>query len=162
MRQESGFDPAARSYAGARGLMQLMPATAGFVARKRFRGSRRNRLFDPSLNLELGQRYVAYLLSKEQIAGNLFRLTTAYNGGPGNLMRWERKMNDKSDPLMFIESLPSRETRLFVERVLTNFWIYRARLGQPAPSLDAVAAGAWPGYDALDGSSPEIARRDAN
>ena len=56
MRQESAFNPRAKSVDGARGLMQLMPATAGFVARQRFRGSRRNRLFDPALNLELGQR----------------------------------------------------------------------------------------------------------
>ena len=56
--------------------------------------------------------------------------------------------------------MPARETRLFIERVLTNFWIYRARLGQPAPSLDATAAGDWPGYAALDGTSQEIARRE--
>ena len=74
----------------------------------------------------------------------------AYNGGPGNLNKWRRKSDYQGDPLLFIESIPSRETRAFVERVLTNLWIYRFRLGQPAPSLDAIAAGAWPRYQAFD------------
>ncbi len=160
MRQESAFNPMAKSGDGARGLMQLMPATAGFMARKRFRGRGRNALFDPGLNMDLGQRYIAHLLSNDVVQGDLFRLTTAYNGGPGNLQKWQRKMNYAGDPLLFIESLPSRETRLFIERVLTNFWIYRARLGQPAPSLDATAAGDWPSYAALDGASREVARRE--
>ena len=95
----------------------------------------------------------------DAVQGDLFRLTTAYNGGPGNLAKWERKIEVADDPLLFIESLPSRETRVFIERVLTNFWIYRARLGQPAPSLDAAASGTWPGYAALDGQSQEFARR---
>lgn len=51
---------------------------------------------------------------------------------------------------MFIESIPSRETRIFIERVMTNFWIYRSRVGQPSPSLDTLVAGDWPLYDALD------------
>jgi soluble lytic murein transglycosylase-like protein len=162
MRQESAFNPKAKSRDGARGLMQLLPSTAGFVARnyRRFRGDRRNQLFDPALNMDLGQRYVVHLLSNERVGGDLFRLTTAYNGGPGNLMKWQRRMDFDNDPLLFIESLPARETRLFIERVLTNFWIYRARLGQPVPSLDATAAGDWPGYAALDGASQEIARRE--
>jgi soluble lytic murein transglycosylase-like protein len=162
MRQESAFNPRAKSRDGARGLMQLLPSTAGFVARnyRRFRGHKRNELFEPSLNMDLGQRYVTHLLSNEQVGGDLFRVTTAYNGGPGNLMKWERRMKFDDDPLLFIESLPARETRLFIERVLTNFWIYRARLGQPAPSLDATAAGDWPGYAALDGASQEIAYRE--
>src|SRR3546814_11560883 len=54
----------------------------------------------------------------------------------------------RSDPLLFIESIPARETRVYVERVLTNLWIYRHRLGQPTPGLDAVAAGEWPRYTA--------------
>jgi hypothetical protein len=66
-------------------------------------------------------------------------------------------MDYRGDPLMFIESLPSRETRLFVERVLANLWIYRARLGQPAPSLDGIASGDWPLYVALDNKTQELA-----
>ena len=85
----------------------------------------------------------------------MFRLTTAYNAGPGNLRNWERKINYGNDPFLFIESLPSRETRLFIERVLTNLWLYRDRLGQPSPSLDDVVAGTWPGYRQLDGNVGE-------
>ncbi|MEM7222043.1 MAG: lytic transglycosylase domain-containing protein [Pseudomonadota bacterium] len=159
MRQESAFNPKAKSPDGARGLMQLMPATASYIGDRRYRGKTRDQLFDPGLNLELSQRYLSYLMNYDSVQGNLFRLTTAYNGGPGNLAKWERKIEVADDPLLFIESLPSRETRVFIERVLTNFWIYRARLGQPAPSLDAAASGTWPGYAALDGQSQEFARR---
>src|SRR3546814_9030775 len=74
---------------------------------------------------------VAYLLVHERVQGDLFRLTTAYNGGPGNLGKWERAIQADGDPLLFIEALPSKETRLFIERVLTNLWIYRHRLGPP-------------------------------
>ncbi|MEL0110223.1 MAG: hypothetical protein VW835_00685, partial [Rickettsiales bacterium] len=81
----------------------------------------------------------------------------AYNGGPGNLKKWRRNSEYQNDPLLFIESIPSRETRVFVERVLTNLWIYRFRLGQPAPSLDAVAAGTWPRYSRLDSTQNKVA-----
>lgn len=154
VRQESAFNERAKSPAGARGLMQLMPRTASFVARQRsLRGRKKDTLFDPELNLSLGQRYIGQLMSDRSIANNLFRLTTAYNAGPGNLRNWERKMKYGRDPLLFIESLPSRETRLFIERVLTNLWIYRDRLGQPSPSKDDVVSGAWPGYRQLDGNA---------
>jgi soluble lytic murein transglycosylase-like protein len=107
--------------------------------------------------LDLGQRYIAHLLSNPVVQGDLFRLTTAYNGGPGNLNKWQRNMDYQNDPLLFIESLPSRETRLFIERVLTNLWIYRMRLGQRVPSLDEIAAGDWPRYVALDNEPQNLA-----
>jgi len=152
IRQESGFNPKAKSYAGARGLMQLMPGTASFVARNRKyrRGAGRKSLLKPELNLELGQKYMELLLKEADINGDLFMLATAWNGGPGNLRKWRRTIDHLDDALFFIESLPSRETRIFIERVLTNLWIYRDRLGQPAPSLDALAVGSWPVYAALD------------
>lgn len=163
IRQESGFNPAAKSPDGARGLMQLMPSTASFIARdRRYRRSKRNELYDPATNLELGQRYLNHLLENALVQGDLARLTTAYNGGPGNLNKWQRKMAFGDDPLMFIESLPSRETRLFIERVLANFWIYRARLGQPTPSLDGIASGDWPYYVPLDVLTPELASNAPN
>ncbi len=152
VRQESAFNERAQSRAGARGLMQLMPRTASYVAGQRsLRGRKKDTLFNPELNLSLGQRYIGQLVSDRSIPDDLFRLTTAYNAGPGNLRRWERKIKYSGDPLLFIESLPSRETRLFIERVLTNLWIYRDRLGQPSPSLDDVVSGTWPGYRQLDG-----------
>lgn len=156
VRQESRFNPKAKSGAGARGLMQLMPRTAGFVARdRRYRWSKRSALFDPEHNLALGQRYIQILLKDKKINNDLFLMAAAWNGGPGNLNKWRRKGDDLNDALFFIESLPSRETRIFIERVLTNLWVYRNRLGQPTPSLDAVAAGEWPSYQAL-GQEPQV------
>lgn len=154
MRQESGFNSRAKSRSGARGLMQLMPATARFISGNRhYRGRGRNRLYDPELNISLGQKYIQYLLNHQAISGDVILATAAYNGGPGNLMKWQRRLGRGNDPLMFIESIPSRETRIFVERVLANFWIYRHRLGQAAPSLDALASGDWPAYVKLDNLS---------
>ena len=151
MRQESAFNTRAKSHAGARGLMQLMPSTAGYMAQKRFRGWRRNKLYDPSLNLRLGQKYLRYLLQHETVKGNVLFMAAAYNGGPGNLAKWQRKIFKRTqDTLMFIESIPSRETRDFVERVLSNFWIYRDRFGQNSPTLDAIAQGQIPVYTSID------------
>ena len=150
MRQESQFKTNAKSPAGARGLMQLMPATAGFMAGKRIRGAARDKLFEPQYNIELGQRYVRHLIATPNIGSNLFLITAAYNGGPGNLNKWQKRMDYQEDPLLFIESLPARETRTFVERVLTNIWIYRYRLGQQTPSLVSILEGDWPQYIALD------------
>ena len=81
-------------------------------------------------------------------------LAVAYNGGPGNLRKWRAKIDDGGDPLLFIETIPSRETRNFVERVLANFWIYRMRLGQATPSLDLVAGGSWSPYVSFDDGEP--------
>lgn len=152
MRQESAFNTRARSPMGATGLMQLMPATASFMAEgERFRGSNRDRLLEPETNISLGQRYIRHLLADPSVANNLIMLSVAYNGGPGNLAKWVKKSGNEDDPLLFIESLPSRETRIFVERVMANLWIYRMRLGQSNDSLASLAGGAWPMYAALDG-----------
>jgi soluble lytic murein transglycosylase-like protein len=159
IRQESAYNPDAISGDGARGLMQIMPRTASYVSQgSRYHGSRRDELFEPGLNLSLGQRYLDYLLNYRGIDGDLFRLTTAYNGGPGNLNKWEQHIQAGDDPLLFIESLPSRETRTFIERVLANLWIYRRRLNQPSPSLDLIAAGDRPIYTSLDINGPEVAQ----
>jgi len=158
IRQESQFNPWAKSSAGARGLMQLMPRTAWAVARGTSYRGRRQHLFDPELNMALGERYLARLLKNAGVAGNLLLLAAAYNGGPGNLSRWKRQAVYRGDPLLFIESIPSRETRNFVERVLANLWVYRHQLGQPTPSLEALANGAWPTYDSLDGRIAPVAQ----
>lgn len=150
VRQESRFRPRARSKAGARGLMQLMPATAGYIAGRRFSGDEREKLYDPAYNLELGQKYLNYLMADKISGDNLFSMAAAYNGGPGNLQKWMAKVDYQDDPLLFIESLPSRETRLFIEHVMSNLWIYRSRMGQKTPSMDALLAGSWPGYVGLD------------
>ncbi len=138
-RQESSFNPKAKSPCGAIGLMQLMPRTA--------RSMGAGKLTDPQVNLELGQRYVHRLLDDETVKGNLLFLAASYNSGPGNVARWLQNVNHNGDALLFMESIPVHETRAFVERVMTNFWAYRNRLGQTSPSLDAIAAGDWPLYD---------------
>ncbi|MEE8444128.1 MAG: lytic transglycosylase domain-containing protein [Alphaproteobacteria bacterium] len=162
MRQESAFNTRAHSRAGARGLMQLMPGTASYIAKKRFRGRGRQRLYDPVLNVTLGQKYLRYLLAHDTVQGNMFHLAAAYNGGPGNLAKWRRRVGRLSrDPLLFIESLPSRETRNFIERVLANLWLYRERFNQAAPSLDALAAGRAPFYKSLDRAQVAKTTRNA-
>ncbi|MBI4030772.1 MAG: lytic transglycosylase domain-containing protein [Proteobacteria bacterium] len=156
IRQESRFDPMAESRSGAAGLMQLMPATASFVSGSRqYKDAEgRHSLKDPQVNLNIGQRYVESLLKQEPIGSELFSLITAYNAGPGNLRKWKNEMGSASDdPLLFIESVPLAETRNFVERVMSNYWIYRLRMNQPTPSLDAVAEGQWARYVRFDGGT---------
>ena len=68
-------------------------------------------------------------------------------------------MSHKEDPLLFIESIPSQETRLFVERVVTSLWVYRLLLSQDTPSLDEVVVGRWPHYAALDGRKDTAANQ---
>jgi len=151
MRQESHFLPRAHSGAGAYGLMQLMPSTASFITGDRsLRWSGKYKLLIPEVNMGISQTYMLRLFKDQVTDGNLLKFATAYNGGPGNLGRWENKINYAGDPLLFIETIPYRETRNFIEKVLANMWIYRIRFGQPTPSLDAVASGAWPVYEALD------------
>jgi len=159
MRQESGFNPKAKSYAGAKGLMQLMPGTASFVAKdRRYRWSKK--LYEPETNIKLGQNYIKMLLNEKAVNGDLFHLTAAWNGGPGNLNKWKRNVKHNNDPLLFIESIPSRETRHFVEKVLTNFWIYRDQMGQELTTLDAIASGGWPAYESQDRSLMEVVKAD--
>ncbi len=157
MRQESNFKTNAKSHAGARGLMQLMPGTASFISGRRYRGWRRDKLYDPELNVTLGQKYMVHLLENPMIDGNLFLAVAAYNGGPGNVRRWLSRVDHQNDPLLFIESMPRYETRGYVERVLTNLWLYRDRLGQPRPSLEDVVAGNWPVYSAHDPLNKQVA-----
>ena len=151
MHQESAFNVRAKSPAGAHGLMQLMPRTANLMVRGRpFSGVRRKNLYQPELNLSIGQKFILRLLKNERVRGNLFLLTASYNAGLGRVTRWQKRMPQDNDALLFIESLPSRETRIFVKRVFRNLWVYRNRLQQSAPSLDAILGGAWPSYVALD------------
>jgi len=151
MRQESCFNAKAKSGAGARGLMQIMPKTAALLAKElKIKNWNRSRLFNPEDNITLGQRYIEKLLNLPSIKGNVFFTAVAYNAGPGNLVRWRKRDNYRSDPLLFIESIPSSETRDFVKKVTSNFWIYRDLLNKSNASLDAVVAGDWPQYTGLD------------
>jgi soluble lytic murein transglycosylase len=169
MRQESQFLPHVQSNAGAVGLMQLMPATAHAMAKrtgvslaKSARHPARDALADPELNLALAQEYIVSLTEQDYIGNNLVLIAAAYNCGPGTVQRWETTAQLRRDPLLFVESIPSHETRIFTERVLANYWIYRQRLGQPVPDLDALAAGQWPTYTALDSTSEPDRRHAEN
>jgi soluble lytic murein transglycosylase-like protein len=146
-RLESNFNAATVSSAGARGLMQLMPATAAEISGDRSLADISvARLREPGLNLDLGQRYVNYLAALDVVDGDLIRLLSCYNTGPGNVAHWAASIIDHGDPLLFIESIPTDETRAYVQRVLTYNWIYAARLHLPAPSLDELSAGAFPRF----------------
>jgi soluble lytic murein transglycosylase len=149
MRQESAFNPKARSYVGAMGLLQLMPRTAQIiVASKNAPEAVGGNPFDPAINMSLGQAYIASLMSDAD--NNLVRTAAAYNGGPGNVSRWDNSLNASADPLLYVASIPLNETRDFVQRVLANYWMYQIRLGQPTPSLDQIAAHEWPRYTPQD------------
>ena len=74
------------------------------------------------------------------------RLLASYNAGPDATLHWAADLHDDNDPLLFIEAIPNDETRRFVRRTLTYTWIYAARLHLPAPSLDEMAAGAFPRF----------------
>ena len=143
-RQEPSFRPEAQSPAGARGLMQLMPNTAYHITKDVSIKQDKNRLLRADYNLELGQKYVDYLMAKPIVDGNLFYIMTAYNAGPGNLAKWKKNTRYGNDPLLFIEAIPSSETRIYIERVTANYWIYNARFGMVNPTLQQVAEGKWP------------------
>lgn len=149
MRQESAFNPKARSTVGAMGLMQLMPGTARLVSTRYAPETAGADPYDPATSVALGQAYLVSLLS--EVDGNLVRTAAGYNGGPGNVMRWDNALNAGQDPLLYIASIPLHETRDFVQRVLANYWVYQIRLGQPTPSLDQIAAHEWPRYTPQDG-----------
>jgi soluble lytic murein transglycosylase-like protein len=146
IRQESKFKTEAKSRVGAAGLMQLMPRTAAYVGRDRslqYR-SQSDRLYEPAYNMQLGQSYVEYLLNG-QAKGDMFEMALSYNWGPGNLRRFKNKTGI-TDQLLLLESIPNPEARNFVEHVMTNIWVYRAQLGEEAPTRDAAAAGLRPIY----------------
>ena len=145
IRKESGFYPLARSRARAAGLMQLMPATAAFISQdRRYRRSHRHKLHNPVLNLALGQKYIGHLMTEPHINGDLVRMLAAYNGGPGNLNKWLRKLDHRNDTFLLIESIPARETRNYVKGVISYLFIYRNQLGQPMPSLLNLVSGQAP------------------
>ncbi|MBD5405785.1 lytic transglycosylase domain-containing protein [bacterium] len=148
IRQESRFNPKAKSAVGARGLMQIMPSTASFITKDSSLGKKgKSKLFDVELNLKIGQMYIEYLLAFPNINGNLFKFLLAYNAGPGNLKRQEERIiNPENDPLFFIEAINLKESRIYIKRVMANFWIYRNKLNQVSESLDEIVNDRWPMY----------------
>ncbi|WP_216351847.1 lytic transglycosylase domain-containing protein [Brevundimonas sp. LM2] len=150
-RQESSFDPRARSAADARGMMQFLPATASGVARRLGMAYSPDRLWDPDYNMTLGSYHLGELTS--QFSGSMLLTTVGYNAGPGRVPQWTARCGDPRggaagggiDPIDFIECAPFTETRNYMMRVMENMSVYKARLnGGSAPltlSQD-IAAGA--------------------
>ena len=142
-RQESDFRPGAISPAGAVGLMQVLPGTAGDLARGR--GTAVGDLRYPPTNLEYGQSFIEQMRRNPFTQGQLPKVIAAYNAGPLPVSRWNY-INDKGDPLLWIESLPYWETRYYVPAVLRNMWVYQMLGGASQPTLKAVAEHKWPAF----------------
>lgn len=146
IRQESAFDRGAVSRAGARGLMQLMPATARRVAARAGLPYARARLTeDAAYNLRLGQLYLKDLLA--QFGGHYALAIAAYNAGPHRVRRWLRRFGSTpvtEDALVdWIEKIPFGETRNYVQRVLEATVVYRHKLAGET-RLAVRAAPKWP------------------
>jgi soluble lytic murein transglycosylase len=139
VRQESEFDPNAVSSARARGLMQLMPATARLTARQQgMTYDLASLTNDPSYNLSLGSAYLGDLI--ERWGGSYILAIASYNAGPNRAQEWIDTWGDPRDPAVdpvdWIELIPIPETRNYVQRVIENLEVYRQRLaGKPAPLL---------------------------
>ncbi len=138
-RRESEFDPGVQSGVGARGLMQVMPATGREVAKRlgRLAGHSTERMIsDPEYNAELGAAYLSTLAGR--FRGNVVMMSAGYNAGPGRPDSWMQIFGDprrgQIDVVDWIEHIPFRETRNYVMRVTESLPIYRATLGKdPMP-----------------------------
>ena len=123
IRQESEFNPDAKSHANAYGLMQLIPSTGRMLGRQQGTTvARTSMLLNPSLNIQLGTRYLRSQL--DEWNGDVYRTLAAYNAGPGRVKQWLGWMKF-TDPVEFVESIPFTETREYVQAVLRNADMYR-------------------------------------
>jgi soluble lytic murein transglycosylase len=139
IRQESGFQHQAVSTAGARGLMQLLPATAKGVAKALgIKISKPQQLTsNPELNTQLGTAYLKHLL--DNFGGSYIMALAGYNAGPGRVFKWIREYGDPReadvDAIDWIEMIPFTETRTYVQRVMESTQVYRRRLGTTDAAL---------------------------
>jgi soluble lytic murein transglycosylase len=151
--QESSFRTQVVSPAGAVGLMQVRPGTAGDMARYRGEAFSPAQLTEPASNLEYGQSYLEYLRDYHATGGLLPKVIAAYNAGPAPVAEWNARAIDKGDPLLYIESIPYWETRGYVPIVLRNYWVYEQKAGKESGSRAALAQGMWPRFPGLPGAS---------
>ena len=152
IRAESAFDIEAVSPRGALGLMQVMPDNGAIVARGlKLAYAGKETLFEPEVNLEIGQTWMRRLMHTDTVGTSLIHLVLAYNAGEMQTKRWLDKdlRPVGKDPLLFIESIPAPESRNYVKKVLANLWAYQTRLGEPTPSLQALAENHWPQVGSL-------------
>jgi soluble lytic murein transglycosylase-like protein len=143
--QESAFRRTAVSTAGAVGLMQVLPITAQLVSRNRGVPYTSAALTDPRYNLEYGQSFIEMMRGNSATAGQLPRVIASYNAGPLPVGRWAT-INDKGDPLLWIESIPYWETRYYVPAVLRNMWVYQGLNHESTATLKAMAEHRWPSF----------------
>ena len=151
IRQESVFNPIARSPVGAAGLMQLMPATArleakslrrGYVGGKKkkslIRKARRKRIYEAETNLALGIHHVYRLFKKYK---SPIHVLTSYNANPRATEKWMENI-DSSHALAYVERIPYRETRAYVKLVMRNYFYYKRwyrKPGEPSPFMNYLA-----------------------
>jgi len=131
--RESMFDDHARSYIGARGLMQLMPSTARMVSKSmHLRYSKRKLTENPNYNVKIGSAHLAKLIKRYD--GYYPLAIAAYNAGANNVRKWIKKFGDprtdKIDIINWIELIPIYETRNYVQRVMETYYIYRLKFSQ--------------------------------
>ena len=145
IRQESGFNPRAKSSSKALGIMQIIPSTAAFIMKDRnykLKGSKNHLLYNPSHSILVGSKYMKFLLKIPIVNQDIMWMLASYNAGPGNFKKWIKDKNYKdTDTLLTLESLPARETRNYIKLVLTNLWIYKLRFNLQSEILSALAAG---------------------
>jgi soluble lytic murein transglycosylase len=143
IRQESRFMEDVRSNSGAIGLMQLMPATARFVAHRiGYEPYRADRVADVKVNLRLGTEYLKLVFDDQD--GQPLLASAAYNAGPSRVRRWRAALARNIDGAIFVETIPINETRDYVRRVLFNTVVYAGLLNRAAPSLGALLAPVAP------------------
>ena len=150
--QESVFRASVVSPAGARGLMQIMPAAARDHASALGVAGSASDLNRPEVNLAFGQRHMIMLKNDPATQGLLPKVMAAYNAGLTPIGRWAYEIDNKGDPLLWIESIPYWETRGYVNIVMRNYWMYERQAGGPSESRMALAQGMWPTFPGLTGS----------
>ncbi|WP_227001084.1 lytic transglycosylase domain-containing protein [Komagataeibacter diospyri] len=133
---ESRFQPTVVSRSGARGLMQLMPRTAA-----NFVGGQKEDLSNPSINLQVGQRYLMALARDGQINNHLIRLLASYAVGHTAVAHWNASEHSNNESLAFLEAIPNPRTRNWIETVLLHSWMYSEKLNRRPISLDLLAEG---------------------
>lgn len=135
-RQETEFNPTIISSAGARGLLQVMPITARHICRDyKIKCEIPRLMTDHAYNAQIASAYIADRM--REVRGSYVLGLVSYNAGPGRARQWIRELGDPraagADPIDWIETIPIEETRLYVEKVLSNIQVYRARLGEKTP-----------------------------
>lgn len=150
--QESVFRPTVVSPAGARGLMQIMPAAARDHAGELGVSGNAADLNRPTVNLAFGQAHLRTLSQSNATGGLLPKVIAAYNAGPQPVDRWNTQIRDNGDPLLWMESIPYWETRGYVATVLRNYWMYEKQAGGASESRLGLAQGLWPRFPGLSGA----------